>query len=360
MTRFAMFGRMLLRAATLRRGRALVILTAFVVAAAAGTALLNLYADVDAKLNREFRNFGANLVVTSDREPLPVQNVASLLHAGDRAVPYAYAIATLPDGRPIVVAGTFISKARSQNPGWKVSGTSDLEAPLVGRRVHAALRGDVPLLKFAGKQHAISQFNVLETGAAEDDRIYMPLHAFLAWTGLHVNTLEITIAGDTDHVSAAEHRIATAFPSLHVRPVRQLVEAETMVLGKARSVFFAVSLVIAVLVTLCVLATFTSSVLEQRRDFALMKALGCSHQMLTAFFVVEAGLLALGGAVIGFFLGIGIAALIGQINFHTAISPRFEVFPTVLGGCIAIALLGAILPLGRLRSIQPAVMLKGD
>jgi putative ABC transport system permease protein len=356
-----MFARMLLRATTIRRGRTYVVVIALVMAAATGTALLNLYADVDAKLNREFRSFGANLVVTANQgESVPVSGILPLLHADYLAVPYAYAIAKLPDGRPLVIAGTFISKARKLNPGWKVTGSFDSEAPLVGKRVLALLNPGTIDLTFSGRQQALSEFNILESGSAEDDRIYMPLHAFLAWTGLQVNTLEISVAGDATAISQAEHRISSAYPGLQVRPVRQLVEAETAVLGKSRAVFLSVSGLVALLVALCVLATFTSSVLERRRDYALMKALGCSQATLAGLFLVEALLIAWIGAVIGFGVGLGLASLIGELNFHTAVSPRFSVFPAILAGCILIALTGALLPLHRLRTIQPAVMLKGE
>ena len=60
-----MFLRMLLRAASLRRGRAASALLAMVVAAAVATAMLNLYVDVQGKLRGEFRNYGANLVVVA-------------------------------------------------------------------------------------------------------------------------------------------------------------------------------------------------------------------------------------------------------------------------------------------------------
>src|SRR5882762_6370550 len=59
----SMFLRMLVRAAILRRGRATSALLAMVVAAAVATAMLNLYVDVQAKLRREFRNYGANIIV---------------------------------------------------------------------------------------------------------------------------------------------------------------------------------------------------------------------------------------------------------------------------------------------------------
>src|ERR1041384_4938503 len=79
----SMFVRMLWRAALLRRGRAASALLAMVVAAAAATAMLNLYADVQAKLRQEFRGYGANVVVVAkDGQQLPhdgLQTVKSTL-----------------------------------------------------------------------------------------------------------------------------------------------------------------------------------------------------------------------------------------------------------------------------------------
>src|SRR5713226_7447105 len=68
----SMFLRMLVRAAVLRRGRAASALLAMVVAAAVATAMLNLYVDVQAKLGKEFRKYGANVVVAArEGEYLP-------------------------------------------------------------------------------------------------------------------------------------------------------------------------------------------------------------------------------------------------------------------------------------------------
>ena len=56
---------MLRRSLVHRRARSLSALVALTVSAAVATALLTLYADLNAKLHKEFRNFGANVVVTA-------------------------------------------------------------------------------------------------------------------------------------------------------------------------------------------------------------------------------------------------------------------------------------------------------
>src|ERR1700721_1158712 len=75
----SMFGRMLLRAAVLRRKRAASALLAMIVAAAVATAMMNLYVDVQAKLRTEFRNYGANIIVAGkDGSSLPSSALAQV------------------------------------------------------------------------------------------------------------------------------------------------------------------------------------------------------------------------------------------------------------------------------------------
>src|SRR5207302_6493122 len=101
-----MFLRMLLRAAVLRRGRAAAALFAMVVAAAVATAMLNLYVDVQAKLRREFRNYGANIILVGrDGASLPadaLSHVESILGGRGVAAPFALVVAKTTDGQPIV------------------------------------------------------------------------------------------------------------------------------------------------------------------------------------------------------------------------------------------------------------------
>jgi len=94
--------RMLVRAAILRRGRAASALFAMVVAAAVATAMLNLYVDVQAKLRREFRNYGANIIlVGKDGASLPADaltHVDSVLAGRGIAAPFGLIVARTADG----------------------------------------------------------------------------------------------------------------------------------------------------------------------------------------------------------------------------------------------------------------------
>ena len=155
-------------------------------------------------------------------------------------------------------------------------------------------------------------------------------------------------------------QLSAALPQAEVRPVRQITQAQTSVIGKTRSVVFAASAIVLILIMLTMIATFTSSVLERRKDFAVMKALGASNRMVNIMFASEAALQALAGASVGYVLGCGVAFWIGKANFEAAIWPQPMLLLPVLLGSMVLALGAATAPLRLLQQIQPAGILRGE
>ena len=362
----SMFLRMLVRAAVLRRGRATGALLAMVVAAAA-TAMLTLFSDVQSKLRSEFRSYGANVVVIAkDGQPLPAgtsQQVDSVLGSHGVAVPLAYALARTSRGQSVVVAGTDFRRVRELNRWWSVSAWPSQEnaAPLGQNAARAIDPNGRPFgLVFQGHAINLAPAGVLKTGAAEDSRIYISLADFQRWTNVQPSTVEIAIPGPPSEVKAVMQRLAAAIPQAEVRPVRQLVEGEARVLGKTRSTLLAACALIIATAALCVLATLIGWVLDRRRDFAIMKALGAPQSLVTSFFAAEASLLGVTGAVPGFGLGIGVALWIGRVSFHANVVPRLSVFPVILAGSVVVALVSAVIPISILRRVQPATILRGE
>ena len=200
----------------------------------------------------------------------------------------------------------------------------------------------------------------MQTGAAEDSRIYLSLADFVEWTGVQPSIIEVAASGSPAEIDRMLKQLAQAIPAGDVRPVRQIMEGEARVLGKTRATMFAAAALIILTASLCVLSTLIGWVFDRRRDFAIMKALGASSRMLNGFFAAEAAVLGATGALIGFVAGIGIAAWIGRVNFHAPVVPRLSVLPVVLAGSMAVSLLSAILPISLLRRVQPAMILRGE
>lgn len=363
----SMFLRMLWRAAVLRRGRAASALLAVVVAAAVATAMLNLYVDVQAKLRKEFRNYGANVVVVApENQTLPANALAAVdatLAGRGLAVPFAYVVARTSEGQSVVVAGTDFDLVRKLDRWWSVSNwPSQTNDALVGVRAAAAVTPNQQAfdLSFQGKTIHLNPAGVLNTGAAEDSRVYVSLSDFENWTGVQPSTIEIAVSGSPAEVDAMVQKLAGSLPGASVRPVRQIVEGEARVLGKTRATLLAAAVLIILTSALCVLSTLIGWVLDRRRDFAIMKALGASERLIGGFFAAEAAALGAVGALLGFAVGIGVAAWIGRVNFHAPVIPRFSVLPVVVAGSVIVALLSAVVPMSLLRRVQPALILRGE
>jgi putative ABC transport system permease protein len=368
-----MFMRMLMRASLAQPGRTASALMAVVVAATVATAMMTLYVDVQAKLQKEFRSYGANIVVVSrDGQALPpeaLRGVEKTLNGRGRVVPFAYAVARREDGAPIVVAGTDFDLVKKLNTYWSVSNWPDSTAKdakernaieaLVGVKAAKQLGQDFTL-NFDGRDLHVHTAGTVRTGAEEDSRVYLDRNEFEQWTGVKTSTIEIGAGGTPKEIEATLQSLTASLPGAEVRPVRQIVEGEARVLGKTRAALLAAIALIILTAILCVLATLTAWVLDRRRDFAIMKALGASEKLINGFFAAQAASLGIAGAVAGFAIGLGVAEWIGRVNFHAAVEPRWSVFPVVVAGSMAVALVSAALPMSLLRRVQPATILRGE
>src|SRR5882672_9176528 len=183
-------GRMLRRSLIYRRSRSLSALVALTVSAGVATALLTLYADLDAKLHREFRSFGANIVITAPANAsLPPDALARVQQAAGAdalAAEFAYAVATTDKGTPVVVAGTDFAAVKRLDSWWQVDAWPDpavANAALLGQRAAQFVGNEHAVaLTYAGHAVTLQGAGRIKTGGDEDSRIYMPLAAFTAWT----------------------------------------------------------------------------------------------------------------------------------------------------------------------------------
>ena len=126
MTRTQLLLRLLLKAAWVRKDRAFTALVSVAVVATIATAALTIYSDLESKLSREFRGFGANIVVTKNfwrfdsRANWPTSTKSSataeksfLSATPSRLKPQAIA--------RIVVGGADMAKLRHLNSSWSFS-----------------------------------------------------------------------------------------------------------------------------------------------------------------------------------------------------------------------------------------------
>ncbi len=348
-----------------RRARSLTALVALTISAAIATALLTLYTSLDAKLHHEFRSFGANIVLTAPTVDAAVARRA--LGPEATVAAFAYAVASTDRNTPVVIAGVDFPALRKLDSYWQLSAwPTNPRAALLGEKAAGHIADEHQVALTYGQQHATFQgAGRLRTGGDEDSRIYLPQPAFEAFTGTQGNpvqptVLEIQVPGGGAAVEQALRNLHTAFPQAQITPIRQLVEGESKIVDRTHALMFAALLLIALTVAVSVLATLSASILERRRDFALMKALGSPESHLMRLFLLETLVLAAAGIVAGYLLGSLAAYAISELNFSTATYPSLRILPVVVAINLVIAALAALVPTRSLRNLQPAALLKGE
>ncbi|MBV9146416.1 MAG: FtsX-like permease family protein [Acidobacteria bacterium] len=366
-SRRRMFFHLLKRGLLGRGDRPIIAFIALAVASTMITAMLSLYSGLESKFNRDFRQYGANVTIAAaPGQSLPdssAAKAASVLPNNSMVLPFAFVIAHSGNGNPVVVAGTEMSTAEKLNAWWGVSAWPSSEGQaLVGSKAEArlAIASKRFALEFGGHNLQLTQVGTLRTGTEEENRVYVPLSTFESWSGVKPSLLEISVPGTRQQVNEAIAILQRAFPGMPVRPVRQLLETEGAVIDRMRSVMLACTALIGFTALLCVFSTLTSSILERRRDFAVMKAIGSSQRAVNVLFAAETLTIALAAGLAGYVLGSGLAAWISEANFHALVLPQIAVLPVVIMLSMLMALVAAALPLARLQRIQPAGILKGE
>ncbi|MFI5122971.1 MAG: ABC transporter permease [Vicinamibacteria bacterium] len=111
--------------------------------------------------------------------------------------------------------------------------------------------------------------------------------------------------------------------------------------------------------------TFSITVAQRTREFAMLRTLGASRRQILASVVLEAGLIGFGASVVGVGVGIGFAKLIKDLlaalgldlpATGTVIEPRTIIVGLVLGTVITV--LSALLPARRATRVPPVAGLR--
>jgi putative ABC transport system permease protein len=366
--RHELFVRLLTKAAWVHKGRALMALLSVGVMAAMTTVVLTIHYGVEAKLNHEFRNFGGNAIATA-RNGVLTEKDLMLAHrtAGNMAiVPVVYAVARTSTGESVVLGGADLHDLKELNSWWTIksvdaSGSTGVEALIGSKTAKRLLQNGEPLtVMFRDKTLTLRPSAVFHSGSDDDSRIYVDLAQFITLTGVSPGSAYLRIAGSPEEIQIETERLSMAWTGVEIKPVRQIIAAQTVVLGKTKTIVLYVSVVVIVLIMLCMAATQTSSVLERRTDFAVMKALGASNAGVNLLFAGEAALISLAGGILGFMVGAGFSYWIGEVNFSDALLPPPALLLPVLLGSVVMALVASTAPLRLLYQIQPASILKGE
>jgi putative ABC transport system permease protein len=377
-----MFRRMVLRALTNRFRRVSVVFVALTVGAAIVCAMSAVYFDINAKMSRELRTFGANFYIGPAQADTLAQatydDIIATAPAGlvVDACPWLYGTARAERSR-IAMAGASFESLRPLSPWWQLNGGSwigvdfDDRNAMIGHKLAAHLelrpgQSSVTLLRDGPAGLDKKTFNIkgaVETGDATDNLLIVNLDAAQTWLGQPGRITHALLRLNTDdpaRIDAWAAGLRQRHPALDIRPIRKISASEGGVLEKIKGLMGLVSLVILVLSMLCVNTTLTAIISERAKEFALQKALGARNRAIVLQILAETGIIVTAAIVTGCALGYLLAQILGQAVFSSSIDFRAPVLPLAATLSLFVALVAAIVPTRRAMQIEPAAILKGE
>ena len=163
----------------------------------------------------------------------------------------------------------------------------------------------------------------------------------------------------TAYVSSIAFQIEEVVNNSSARPVRQIAESEGKILDKTQLLMLLITVLSLISAALGVSKLVSANVMERSREIGLMKALGAKNYEVILMILTETLIAGILGGIVGYFIGMGFAQVIGYTVFGSAIANNIIVVPIVGALMVAVILLGSVPAIRTLLSLQPASVLHG-
>ncbi|WP_132081446.1 ABC transporter permease [Anaerospora hongkongensis] len=376
MTKYSMFGKMIIHSLIRRRSRMFVALLAVAIGATVLSGLVTIYYDVPRQMGREFRSYGANLVLipTGGSQTLQEKDVvsATALLTQEKLVgmaPYLYDRAKVNE-QPVMVAGTRFEEVKKVSPYWQVRGqwpapnTTDV---VIGADVAELLKvepGQMITLSAANSssESKVKVAGIVRTGGTEENFLFMDLpelQKMLQKDG-QISVAQASIMATEAELNSLIGNVETQVSGVTPRLVKRVTQSEAMVLGKLQALVYLVTIVVLLLTLICVATTMMAVVAERRKEIGLKKALGAENRSIALEFLGEGLTLGALGGMLGTVLGFFFAETVSVNVFGRAIS--FQPFIAVSALVVAIVVAGVacLIPVRVATAVEPAIVLRGE
>ena len=163
----------------------------------------------------------------------------------------------------------------------------------------------------------------------------------------------------TAYVSSIAFQIEEVVNNSSARPVRQIAASEGKILDKTQLLMLLITVLSLISAALGVSNLVSANVMERSREIGLMKALGAKNYEVILMILTETLIAGILGGIVGYFIGMGFAQVIGYTVFGSAIANNIIVVPIVGALMVAVILLGSVPAIRTLLSLQPASVLHG-
>ena len=300
-------------------------------------------------------------------------------------------IGTWPEKHTVLPTGEELHTGlKSLRTWWEVSGEwlneSDDNAVMIGQMLASQKNIHVnDTVTISGKSFTVK--GIFNDGGNDDSKILMTLPSAQKLLGLSGRVSEIEVSAlttpDNDlarkaaqdprslspeeyetwyctaYVSAICHQIQEVIEDGVAKPVRQVAESEGTILNKTTLLMILITILSSIGSALAISNLITASVIERSQELGLLKALGAYNWQIVLLVLAEVMITGLAGGIIGYFMGIGFAQVIGQTVFGSYIEIARMVILIVAVILFLVTIIGSIPAIRYLMALKPTEVLHG-
>ena len=415
-----MFWQMVKGALIRQKNRFALIALTVALGVSLASAMLNVMFDVGDKVNQELKAYGANITVTPKNSTLlkdvyGLSNRKEYLNESElgkiRTIFWTnniVAFAPTLEGElkigdeSIPILGTWFDHTMKLPTGeefetgieelkswWQIDGRYPLDSTnevLIGKNlaVEKNFKVDDEIPTAAGNLKIVG---IVSGGGSEDDSILadLPIVQTLENVPGKIGSIEVsaitTPENDlarkaaenpdalsqqekeiwycTAYVSSIAYQIEEVISNSSARPVRQIAESEGQILDKTQLLMLLITILSLLSAALGVSNLVSANIIERSRELGLLKAIGATNLGVILLVLAEIFIAGILGGIVGYFLGLGLAQIIGQTVFGSGIANNLIVIPIVTALMILVLLLASIPAIRTLLSLEPANVLHG-
>lgn len=344
-----------------RKGRFIISSFSVLLTVSVLTVFIVISTGVRQKIGWQLSAYGANIIVSSEREKtihLEVARQVSQVSEKVRSVDYHVYGDIKVKGTTVDLIGLNISRIG----GFKVQGRIPAKENevMVGRRLTEGLglkSGDTIMAE--GSNEVLFITGTFEKGTDEDSSIIMSTEGALRLLGQDgISAILMNI--DPSIIDQIGDRIKRMFPSLKVKTIRQIALAEEALLKKMELLMFLVTMVVLFSSTVSLGSTMGSNVIERMEEIGVMKAIGAKKADVRNLFLYEALLEGMAGTIAGLIVGMIMAEIISlsAFNSYAPINPLYLLPPFFAG--MLLSVIATHLPVKDVMRALPSAILRGE
>ena len=370
-----MYFTMVTNALLRRKLRMFIALLAVAIGATIISGMITVYKEVPEQMGREFRVYGANLLLlpasgttTMQEAKLPAVYQKLQGHEIVGSAPFLYERLKINES-PVLVGGTDFDMVKKVSPYWQINGampSADKEILLgyeLAEKFQAKPGEKIILALGDGSwESPFTVSGIVRTGGKEEQFAYMDLQSLqeiVNKPGI-ISMAQVSVVANAAELDAFTRQMAEEEPSIHPQTVKQIASSEQTVLGKLQALVLLVTVVVLLLTLVCVGTTMTEVVSERRREIGLKKALGADNRNIAAEFFGESCMLGLLGGILGTVCGYLFAQAVGTNVFGRSLhlSIPIAVMSVVLS--IVVTAIATMLPVRTAVKVEPAIVMRGE